>query len=170
VGPVVTAGGLIFTGTRDRKVRAFDVETERSFGRKSWMPRWRAFRPSMKSPGNSTLFLCGRPGGLDAGHSTSDPGSVRGVCSAGCLAALSGRRSCVDPSPRNVYFRGPVKIINPAGVADIDCPVGLTPLDGPTTRLHVPHVPPCGPGGLPHIANRRTNLSSIHHSAIGLQK
>ena len=27
VGPVVTAGGLIFTGTRDKKVRAFDVET-----------------------------------------------------------------------------------------------------------------------------------------------
>jgi quinoprotein glucose dehydrogenase len=27
VGPVVTAGGLVFTGTRDRKVRAFDVET-----------------------------------------------------------------------------------------------------------------------------------------------
>jgi quinoprotein glucose dehydrogenase len=27
VGPVITAGGLIFTGTRDRKVRAFDVDT-----------------------------------------------------------------------------------------------------------------------------------------------
>jgi len=27
VGPVVTAGGLIFTGTRDKKVRAFDAET-----------------------------------------------------------------------------------------------------------------------------------------------
>jgi quinoprotein glucose dehydrogenase len=27
VGPVVTAGGLLFTGTRDRRVRAFDVET-----------------------------------------------------------------------------------------------------------------------------------------------
>jgi quinoprotein glucose dehydrogenase len=27
VGPVVTAGGLIFAGTRDRKIRAFDVET-----------------------------------------------------------------------------------------------------------------------------------------------
>jgi quinoprotein glucose dehydrogenase len=27
VGPVVTAGGLIFTGTRDRKVRAFDMES-----------------------------------------------------------------------------------------------------------------------------------------------
>ena len=27
VGPVITAGGLVFTGTRDRKVRAFDVET-----------------------------------------------------------------------------------------------------------------------------------------------
>jgi quinoprotein glucose dehydrogenase len=27
VGPVVTGGGLIFTGTRDRKVRAFDEET-----------------------------------------------------------------------------------------------------------------------------------------------
>ena len=27
VGPVVTAGGLIFTGTRDKKVRALDVES-----------------------------------------------------------------------------------------------------------------------------------------------
>ena len=27
VGPVVTAGGLIFTGTRDRKVRAIDAQT-----------------------------------------------------------------------------------------------------------------------------------------------
>ncbi len=27
VGPVVTAGGLIFTGTRDKKVRAFDADT-----------------------------------------------------------------------------------------------------------------------------------------------
>jgi quinoprotein glucose dehydrogenase len=27
VGPVITASGLVFTGTRDRKVRAFDVET-----------------------------------------------------------------------------------------------------------------------------------------------
>jgi quinoprotein glucose dehydrogenase len=26
-GPVVTAGGLIFTGTRDKKVRALDEET-----------------------------------------------------------------------------------------------------------------------------------------------
>jgi len=27
VGPVITAGGLLFTGTRDRKVRAFDIDT-----------------------------------------------------------------------------------------------------------------------------------------------
>jgi quinoprotein glucose dehydrogenase len=27
VGPVVTAGGLLFTGTRDRKVRAFDTDS-----------------------------------------------------------------------------------------------------------------------------------------------
>jgi quinoprotein glucose dehydrogenase len=27
VGPVITGGGLLFTGTRDKKVRAFDVET-----------------------------------------------------------------------------------------------------------------------------------------------
>src|SRR5205814_6953622 len=27
VGPVVTAGGLVFTGTRDGKARAFDVST-----------------------------------------------------------------------------------------------------------------------------------------------
>ena len=30
VGPVVTAGGLIFTGTRDRKVRALDVDNGRT--------------------------------------------------------------------------------------------------------------------------------------------
>jgi quinoprotein glucose dehydrogenase len=29
VGPVLTATGLIFTGTRDKKVRAFDVENGR---------------------------------------------------------------------------------------------------------------------------------------------
>jgi quinoprotein glucose dehydrogenase len=27
VGPVVTAGGLIFAGTRDKKIRAFDIDT-----------------------------------------------------------------------------------------------------------------------------------------------
>ena len=27
LGPVVTAGGLLFTGTRDKKVRAFDVDS-----------------------------------------------------------------------------------------------------------------------------------------------
>jgi quinoprotein glucose dehydrogenase len=27
VGPVITAGGLVFTGTRDRKVRAFDIDS-----------------------------------------------------------------------------------------------------------------------------------------------
>jgi quinoprotein glucose dehydrogenase len=27
IGPVITAGGLIFTGTRDRPIRAFDLET-----------------------------------------------------------------------------------------------------------------------------------------------
>jgi quinoprotein glucose dehydrogenase len=32
VGPVVTGGGLIFTGTRDRMIRAFDVET----GKELW--------------------------------------------------------------------------------------------------------------------------------------
>jgi quinoprotein glucose dehydrogenase len=30
VGPVVTAGGLIFTGTRDREIRALDVDTGRT--------------------------------------------------------------------------------------------------------------------------------------------
>jgi glucose dehydrogenase len=34
VGPVVTAGGLIFTGSRDRKVRAIDVETGKTLWEK----------------------------------------------------------------------------------------------------------------------------------------
>ena len=29
VGPVITAGGLVFTGTRDKKVRAFALDTGR---------------------------------------------------------------------------------------------------------------------------------------------
>jgi len=35
VGPVVTAGGLIFTGTRDRKVRALDVDTGKALWEKA---------------------------------------------------------------------------------------------------------------------------------------
>ncbi len=34
VGPVITAGGLIFTGTRDRKVRALDVQTGKALWEK----------------------------------------------------------------------------------------------------------------------------------------
>ena len=34
VGPVVTAGGLLFAGTRDRTVRAFDVETGKALWKK----------------------------------------------------------------------------------------------------------------------------------------
>jgi quinoprotein glucose dehydrogenase len=34
VGPVITASGLIFTGTRDRKVRAFDVESGKALWEK----------------------------------------------------------------------------------------------------------------------------------------
>jgi quinoprotein glucose dehydrogenase len=34
VGPVVTAGGLLFTGTRDRTIRAFDVETGKALWEK----------------------------------------------------------------------------------------------------------------------------------------
>jgi quinoprotein glucose dehydrogenase len=33
-GPVVTAGGLLFAGTRDRTVRAFDVETGKALWQK----------------------------------------------------------------------------------------------------------------------------------------
>ena len=55
VGPVVTAGGLIFTGTRDRKVRALDVETGKSLcGRTRWIRLSKAFQPCTKSAAGST--------------------------------------------------------------------------------------------------------------------
>ena len=84
VGPVVTAGGLIFTGTRDRKVRAFDVET----GKVLWETEVDAAlegMPAVYEIGGRRVhrFLRRRAGGTDAGDAGEDPGSVCGVRSAG---------------------------------------------------------------------------------------
>ena len=58
VGPVVTAGGLIFTGTRDRKVRAFDVETGKCCGVGKWTRRSKEFPRSMRSAGGEYIVFC----------------------------------------------------------------------------------------------------------------
>ena len=62
VGPVVTAGGLIFTGTRDHKVRALDVDERECCGSTNSMPRSRACPPCMKSMAAS-MWSSARPPG-----------------------------------------------------------------------------------------------------------
>ena len=68
VGPVVTAGGLIFTGTRDRKVRALDADT----GKVLWEQQLDAALegiPAVYEMDGQTIhrILRGGAGGPDAG-------------------------------------------------------------------------------------------------------
>ena len=54
VGPVVTAGGLIFTGTRDRKSARSTSRPARRSGRSRSMRRWKASRRCTRSAAAST--------------------------------------------------------------------------------------------------------------------
>ena len=53
--PVVTAGGLIFAGTRDRKVRALDSETGKVLWEAQWRQRLKACLLSMK-PADANIW------------------------------------------------------------------------------------------------------------------
>ncbi len=73
VGPVVTAGGLIFTGTRDRKVRAFDQRT----GKVLWeaeVPAALEGMPSVyEAAGREYIVFCAAAGSTP--QSTPEHGS-----------------------------------------------------------------------------------------------
>ena len=72
---MVTAGGLIFTGTRDRKVRAFDVETGKVLWRSGGgRGAWKACRQSMKSAGREYIVFCAS---AQAGIDSGDAGQAR---------------------------------------------------------------------------------------------
>jgi quinoprotein glucose dehydrogenase len=58
VGPVVTAGGLIFTGTRDRKVRAFDVESGKALWEKELDAALEGIPAVYESGGKQYIVFC----------------------------------------------------------------------------------------------------------------
>ena len=80
VGPVVTAGGLIFTGTRDQKVRAFDAgHRQGAVGARSWTPRWRECRPyTNRGPAVHRVLRLGA-GRADSGDASQNRRRIRGV-------------------------------------------------------------------------------------------
>ena len=90
VGPVVTAGGLIFTGTRDRKVRAFDVETGKVLWEKEARRGARRDSRGLRNRRQTVhRVLRRRAGGLDAGRlkSRSRARMSRSRCLRGSSAA-----------------------------------------------------------------------------------
>jgi quinoprotein glucose dehydrogenase len=58
VGPVVTAGGLLFSGTRDRTVRAFDVETGKALWEKEVDAALEGIPAVYESGGREFIVFC----------------------------------------------------------------------------------------------------------------
>ena len=80
VGPVVTAGGLIFAGTRDRKVHALDVDT----GKVLWETEVESALEGMPAVyeigGREYVVFCAAAQvGLDSGDTGEDTRGIRGV-------------------------------------------------------------------------------------------
>jgi quinoprotein glucose dehydrogenase len=77
VNPVVTAGGLIFTGTRDRKVRALDSDT----GRVLWEVTVDAALEGMpavyEEAGREYVVFCAAA--RDSSHALATPGDPESV-------------------------------------------------------------------------------------------
>ena len=92
VGPVVTAGGLIFTGTRDRKVRAFDVETGKVLWEKELDAALEGMPAVYEIAGTRVHRLlrlrAGRP---DAGHAAPHPRRLRSIRPAGAMSGTDDR-------------------------------------------------------------------------------
>ena len=96
VGPVVTAGGLIFTGTRDRMIRALDVET----GKELWKTHVDAGVEGIPAvyevKGRQYVVFCAGRASDDAhsfgqqGHPASDTSPIEGAYVA---FALPSRQS-----------------------------------------------------------------------------
>src|SRR5258708_24307214 len=82
VGPVVTAGGLIFTGTRDRKARALDVDN----GRTLWEHELDAALEGMpagdEGAGRQYVGFCAS---AQVGLTPATKGKIRGAALAVCF-------------------------------------------------------------------------------------
>ncbi len=76
VGPVVTAGGLLFTGTRDRKVRAFDARTGKLLWETEVPAAIEGIPAVYEAHGREYIVFCAAAqAGLTAGEQKPIPGA-----------------------------------------------------------------------------------------------
>jgi len=101
VGPVVTAGGLLFTGTRDRTIRAFDVET----GKVLWEREVDAALEGIPAIYEIRVhrFLRRGAGRSDILFAAIDPGRL---CSVRASCAASERASCLSFERNSTFAAG----------------------------------------------------------------
>jgi quinoprotein glucose dehydrogenase len=96
VGPVVTAGGLIFTGTRDRKVRAIDAQT----GKVIWEATLDAALEGMPAiyevKGREYVVFCAAAQATTHTHDLPGQPALRGPIPGAYVAFALGDRSGVS--------------------------------------------------------------------------
>jgi quinoprotein glucose dehydrogenase len=86
VGPVVTSGGLPFTGTRDRTVRAFDVETGKVLWEREVDAALEGIPAIYEIGGREFIVFCAA---AQVGLTSSSQRSIPGAYVAFALPALS---------------------------------------------------------------------------------
>jgi quinoprotein glucose dehydrogenase len=86
VGPVVTAGGLLFAGTRDRTVRAFDVETGKALWEKEVDAALEGIPAIYEIGGREFIVFCA------AAQVDLTPGTQRPIAGAYVAFALPASR------------------------------------------------------------------------------
>jgi quinoprotein glucose dehydrogenase len=101
-GPVVTAGGLIFTATNDKKFRAWDVDT----GKVIWeadLPAAAEGVPAVYGiGGREYIAVCAAQG---SGPSVNLPGPAKSPQNSYVVFALSGSPTRIGSSGRSQYSR-----------------------------------------------------------------
>jgi quinoprotein glucose dehydrogenase len=90
VGPVVTAGGLLFAGTRDRTIRAFDVETGKALWERKVDAALEGIPAIYQIGGREFIVFCAS---AQAGLTPATQGTIPGAYIAFALPvnAASGR-------------------------------------------------------------------------------
>jgi quinoprotein glucose dehydrogenase len=84
LGPVVTAGGLIFAGTRDRTVRAFDVETGKALWEREVDAALEGIPAVYEIGGREFIVFCAS---AQAGLTPATQGTISGAYVAFALPA-----------------------------------------------------------------------------------
>jgi quinoprotein glucose dehydrogenase len=88
VGPVVTAGGLIFTGTRDREVRALDADTGKVLWEKEVDAALEGMAATYETGGRQFVVFCA---GAQVGLTTATSGKIAGTYVAFALPKAAER-------------------------------------------------------------------------------